>query len=309
MKKFKTASGEPPVLHRNSANLMQHMLDEVKADITILPELQTLIPPLQLAEYEQLEANIRREGCREALLIWQTTQGIIDGTDSSSSLNILIDGHNRYSICTKNNVDFKVALREFPTLQAVRDFMIDNQLGRRNLTPEQISYLRGLKYRNERQAAGRPAQAGESVNPNEKETKLAQRTQDRLAKAFNVSPRTIHRDREYSEGLDRLTPELKQDVLKGKQKIPKEVVRAVGRTVSEGASPLSLSDVLAFNKSVISNASNEATDVLSTSNKPHSVVNEIAQKAAALDPASATFQQACDELIFLIETARKLSPK
>lgn len=306
MKKFKTASGEPPVLHRNSANLMQHMLDEVKADITILPELQVLIPPLQVAEYQQLETNIRREGCHEALLIWQTTQGVIDGTDNSSSLNILIDGHNRYSICTKNSVDFKVALREFPTLRAVRDFMIDNQLGRRNLTPEQMSYLRGLKYRNERQAAGRPAQAGESINQDEKESTIAQRTQDRLAKAFNVSPRTIHRDREYSEGLDRLTPELKQDVLKGKQKLPKEVIRAVGRTVSEGASPLSLSEVLAFNEPTTLKTSNEAADGLAIPDKPHSIVNEISQKAAALNPTSSTFQQACDELIGLIETARKL---
>src|ERR1051326_4531976 len=102
MKKFKTASGEPPVLHRNSANLMQNMLDEVKATITVLPELKGLIPPLQPAEFEQLEANIQREGCRETLLIWQTTQGVLDGDTNTAPLNILIDGHNRYAICKKH---------------------------------------------------------------------------------------------------------------------------------------------------------------------------------------------------------------
>ena len=306
MKKFQTASGEPPVLHRNSANLMQSMLDEVKTSITILPELQALIPSLQASEYEQLEANIRKEGCREALLIWQTTQGIIDGTDDSSPLNVLIDGHNRYSICTRKNIDFKVALREFPTLQAVRDFMINNQLGRRNLTPEQMSYLRGLKYRNERQATGRPVQDGVSVGQDEQETKVAQRTQDRLAKVFNVSPRTIHRDREYSEGLDKLTPELRQDVLKGKQKLPKEVIRAVGRTVSEGVSPLSLPEVLAFSQLAASSSTNETASFSIAPDTPPNIVNEIAQKAAALDPALPTFQQACNELIALIENAKKL---
>lgn len=303
MKKFQTVSGEPPILHRNSANLMQSMLDEVKTSITILPELQALIPLLQVSEQEQLEANIRKEGCRDALLIWQTTQGMIDGTDDSSPLNILIDGHNRYSICTKNNVDFRVALREFSTLQAVYDFMIDNQLGRRNLTPEQMSYLRGLKYRNERQVVGRPIQDGVSVGQNEK---IAQRTQDRLAKAFNVSPRTIHRDREYSEGLDKLTPELKQEVLKGKQKLPKEVLRAIGRTVSEEASLLSLPEVQAFKESMASNLSDETAGVLVGPDKSRSVVNVIAQKAAALDLASPMFQQACDELIVLIESVKKL---
>lgn len=232
MKKFKTASGEPPVLHRNSANLMQSMIDEVKANITVLPELKSLIPPLQPTEFEQLEANLLRDGCREALLIWQTTQGVLDGSADDTPLNVLIDGHNRYAICTKHEIDFKVALREFPTLQAVRDFMIDNQLGRRNLTPEQMSYLRGLKYRNERQAAGRPTQddvSSEAKTEKQAAGGPAERTRDKLAKEFNVSPSTILRDRDYSEGLDRLEPELKQEVLKGTRKLPKEVVREIGR--------------------------------------------------------------------------------
>ena len=305
MKKFQTASGDPPILHRNSANLMQSMLDEVKAHITILPELQALIPPLQTAEYDQLEANIKKEGCRESLLIWQTTQSVIDGTNDPSPTNILIDGHNRYSICTKNNVDFKVMLREFPSLQAVRDFMIDNQLGRRNLTPEQMSYLRGLKYRNERQSAGRPTQDGIAAAPDEQDTKVAQRTQDRLAKEFNVSPRTIHRDREYSEGIDKLAPQLRQDVLKGKQKLPKELVRAVGRTVSAEASPLSLPDVLAFDQSTSNKVANEFAEVAAPAAKSTNIVKEIADRAAALDSASPTFQQACDELIALLKTAKQ----
>lgn len=306
MKKFQTASGEPPVLHRNSANLMQSMLDEVKTSITILPELQALIPSLQASEYEQLEANIRRQGCREALLIWQTTQGILDGSEDNSPVNILIDGHNRYSVCTKYGVDFKITLQEFPTLQAVRDFMIDNQLGRRNLTPEQMSYLRGLKYRNERQAAGRPIQDRASAADEESDTTVAQRTQDRLAKQFNVSPRTIHRDREYSEGIDKLTPELKQEVLKGKQKLPKELVRAVGRTVHYKAPPLSLSDVLAFTEPSTSSSTNEVNGAVTDVKETHITVKEIARKVAVLDPASSRFRQACDELIILLEIAKRL---
>ena len=303
MKKFQTASGEPPVLHRNSANLMQSMLDEVKASITILPELQALIPSLQASEYEQLEANIRKEGCREALLIWQTTQSIIDGTDDSSPLNILIDGHNRYSICTRNNIDFKVALRELPTLQAVRDFMIDNQLGRRNLTPEQMSYLRGLKYRNERQVAGRPTQDGVSVGQDEQETKVAQRTREKLAKQFNVSPRTILRDGDYSEGIDRLTPELKQEVLKGIQKVPKEIVREIGRQpVSPEAPPLSLAGIDAITSGQTTPETNLASPVLS---EVSNLVKQIAQLANKLNPDKPDFGAKCDRLMNLLTKAKK----
>lgn len=303
MKKFQTASGAPPVLHRNTANLMQSMLDEVKANITILPELQGLIPPLRNAEYDQLAANIRKDGCREALLIWQTRQGIIEETDDTSPVNILIDGHNRYSICTKDNIDFKVALREFQTLQAVRDFMIDNQLGRRNLTPEQMSYLRGLKYRNERQTTGRPVQSESVVG----EEKQAERTRDKLAKEFNVSPRTILRDRDYSEGIDRLTPELKQDVLKGSQKVPKEVVRAIGRTVSPEAPPLSLVDINALSpveptgrptRSETDDTKPQAPDV-------SGLVATIVQLANELNPAQPEFGANCDKLLALLKEAKK----
>jgi hypothetical protein len=305
MKKFATASGATPVLHRNTANLMQTMLDEVKSSITILPELQALIPPLQHNEFAQLESNIRRDGCREALLIWQTTQGAIDGSADNSPVNILIDGHNRYTICTKYNLDFKVILREFSSLLAVRDFMIDNQLGRRNLTHEQMSYLRGLKYRNERQVAGRPVQDELSLSPEDSAVKSPERTQDRLAREFNVSPRTIHRDREYSEGIDKLVPELKTDVLNGKQKISKELIRAVGRTAQiESSSPLSLPELLAFNEpdSTIPISSPASSNVVR-------LVKEIAQAVSALNPASASFDETCDRIIRMVNEAKMLKKK
>ena len=298
MKKFQTASGAAPVLHRNSANLMQSMLDEVKANITILPELQSLIPPLQNTEYEQLAANIRKDGCREALLIWQTTQETIDGTDDASPVNVLIDGHNRYSICTTNNIDFKVALREFPTLQAVRDFMIDNQLGRRNLTPEQMSYLRGLKYRNERQTTGRPVQSESIVG----EEKQAERTRDKLAKEFNVSPRTILRDRDYSEGIDRLTPELKHEVLKGSKKVSKEVVREIGRTVSPEAPPLSLAEVNAI---PIVQVPPETDSVAPVPSGVPTLVATIAQLANELNPEEPEFVANCDKLLALLNEVKR----
>lgn len=46
--------------------------------------------PLAPEEYAQLEANI--EGCRDPLVVW-------DGT--------LIDGHNRFEICSKLGLPFK----------------------------------------------------------------------------------------------------------------------------------------------------------------------------------------------------------
>jgi hypothetical protein len=299
MKKFLTATGEKPVLHRNKANLMQNMLDDVKANITVLADLQALIPPLQAPEYEQLSRNILKEGCREPLIIWQTTKGVIDGTLEDTTLNVLIDGHNRYEICKKNGLEFKVALRDFHTLQEVRDFMIDNQLGRRNLSPEQMSYLRGLKYRNERQAIGRPGQIDKSASNN---VEKGERTRDKLAREFNVSPRTIVRDKEYSEGIDRLEPMLKQNVLKGTTKIPKEIVREIGRTVSPSSLPLSFAQV----EQIIPKPTNTFSESNQESNLKN-IVKQIALIANELDPERSDFISQCNELIALLNKVQHRS--
>ncbi|GAB4039206.1 hypothetical protein [Spirosoma gilvum] len=298
MKKFLTVTGEKPVLHRNTANLMQSMLDEVKATITILDELQALIPPLQTTEYEQLSRNIRNEGCREPLLIWQTSKGVVEGTSEDTPINVLIDGHNRYQICQQNSLDFKVSLREFPGLQAVREFMIDNQLGRRNLTPEQLAYLRGLKYRNERQATGRPTLADSDASES---SEKGQRTREKLAKEFNVSPRTIIRDKEFSEGIDRLDPELKQNVLKGSTKLPKEVVRVIGRTVPPGSAPLSLAQVKQVRTRQPSTPSGSSKYFTLKSN-----VEQIIRIASELDPDRTDFPARCHELITMINQVQAL---
>lgn len=135
-------------------SLLNH--EAIKQKIVILDELRDLIPPLQEEEYNQLEKNILADGCREALLIWHTTTNVLDITSTeTSAAYILVDGHNRYGICLKHKLNFKIHLISFDSLREVRDYMIDNQLGRRNLIPEQASYLRGLRYNSEKLIKGK----------------------------------------------------------------------------------------------------------------------------------------------------------
>jgi len=60
--------------------------------IIIDEEFKGLCPPLSTKERDQLENNIIAEGCREPIILWQ---------------GIIIDGHNRYEICTRNKIKFK----------------------------------------------------------------------------------------------------------------------------------------------------------------------------------------------------------
>lgn len=87
-------------------------------------EFRALIPPLQADERAKLEQSILNEGCRDALVVWQSPDG-----------DILIDGHNRHDICTAHNLPYDVVTRDFASRDDVKLWMIRNQLARRNLTP------------------------------------------------------------------------------------------------------------------------------------------------------------------------------
>ena len=88
--------------------------------ITIDKEFQALIPPLQPEERSQLESNIKDDGCRDPLVTWN---------------GVLIDGHNRYEICTRLGIPFDTVAVEFESRDDAKIWIIENQFGRRNLQP------------------------------------------------------------------------------------------------------------------------------------------------------------------------------
>lgn len=93
-------------------------IEIVSSDLKIDKEFQGLIPPLAAEEHRLLEENIRRDGCRDPLVVW-------DG--------ILIDGHNRFSICTQYRLPFTIQQIKLENRTAAKLWIIDNQFGRRNL--------------------------------------------------------------------------------------------------------------------------------------------------------------------------------
>jgi site-specific DNA-methyltransferase (adenine-specific) len=92
----------------------------------ILQELESLIPPLSNEEFKQLERNILKEGIREPLITWN---------------GILIDGHNRYRIAQEHDMNYETLEKEFDNINLVKEWMIHNQFGRRNLSNYQRSVL------------------------------------------------------------------------------------------------------------------------------------------------------------------------
>ena len=92
----------------------------------IKQEFKDLIPPLTKEEFKQLENNCMAEGIREKILTWN---------------GFIIDGHNRFEIATRWDLDFETESKHFDNEEAVKEWMILNQFGRRNLSNYQRSVL------------------------------------------------------------------------------------------------------------------------------------------------------------------------
>lgn len=196
-------------------------LEAIKKQIRILDELKVFIPPPITEEFNQLEKNILQHGCKDALVVWETTEKQLDASSESiEPAYVLVDGHNRYKICAENNVPFSIQLLSFSSLTEVKDYMIDLQLGRRNLTPQQASYFRGLRYQNEKLDKGKYDRDDHKVH-NEPYGSTA----EKLASEFKVSTSTIKRDAQLAEGLNRLDKDLRNKVLSGEVKIDKKEIR------------------------------------------------------------------------------------
>lgn len=203
-------------------------LEAIKQSIVILEELRTFIPPLNTDELAQLEQNILAYGCKDALLVWETTQSEVGG-NTTEPVFVLIDGHNRFSICRKHTLPFNIQLLQFASLKEVKDYMIDLQLGRRNLNPQQVSYFRGLRYNNEKAEKGKY----DRENHKGQNVPYAQNTAQRLAAEYNVNEKTIKRDADYAEGLNKLSDTLRNEVLAGKQSIDKGLIQKLAKVETQ----------------------------------------------------------------------------
>lgn len=163
--------------------------------LTVDPEFAGLIPDPPANSYELLEQRLIKEGYNpaEKLEVW-------DGHD------VVVDGHTRLGICKKHGIPVPreaVARLAFPDREAVKEYMLEKQLARRNLNPIQYKVLLAQLYKMER---GRPGVAAGGP------------ADEKVAKKAGVSARTVRRAAKFVEAVDKLDAETKKAVLAGKVK-------------------------------------------------------------------------------------------
>ena len=211
-------------------------------ELVIDKEFQTLIRPLQRKEYKQLEANLLSEGCLDPIIVWK---------------GIIVDGHNRYSICRKHHIPYEIKEKHFDSREEAIVWICAHQLGRRNLSEEAMKYLIGVQYEKEKVVAKRRNEAGTNQYTrttekadSTKRPMIATTTAKRIADEQHMSPATVVKYGQYATALSAIgekEPSLVPKILSGRYKIshqniidlsklPVEDIRKVNRNIENDES-------------------------------------------------------------------------
>lgn len=100
-------------------------------ELKIDADFESCLPMLSKEEYNELEKGICKNGILSPILVWN---------------GIIVDGHNRYKICKAHRIE-NIPIKEmkFSSKSEVIEWILRNQLGRRNLTDFQRNKV-ALKY-------------------------------------------------------------------------------------------------------------------------------------------------------------------
>ena len=190
-------------------------------NLKIDPEFQSQIPPLTDDEFKQLEENILKEGkLLSPLIVWNNT---------------LVDGHNRYAILQKHpEIYFSTMPLRFANREEALAWICKNQLGRRNLTPEQKKFLIGKQYSVEHRKPGGngnnqyTATTQEAVQeelcqidtipPTSAEASIRKQ----IAERNNVSESYVARSEKFMRGveiMEQMVPGMQEKILSGQFKV------------------------------------------------------------------------------------------
>jgi hypothetical protein len=153
---------------------------EMTLELKINPAFRDLLDLPSDEERKELERQLVRDGGpQDPIIVWK-------------GHNIIVDGHNRYAICVAHNLKFAVREKEFADEDAVKDWILEFQLSRRNLTPARASYFMGVLYNRSKQDPTKQRQA----------TADGKTTAEVIGEKFGVSEKTVRRAGEYAKGVD-----------------------------------------------------------------------------------------------------------
>lgn len=189
-------------------------------NLIIDPEFRDKIPTLSEDEFQKLRENILSDGeVRDPLVVWGET---------------IIDGHHRWRIIQEHpELHYTIKRMEFPDKWAAIAWMCRNQLGRRNLTDEQKTYLIGKQYEAQKmtQGASDGFRGNQHIEVSHQIGDLPKgKTKDIIAKEHGIGGTTVERAEQFAHGLDaadEASPGIKDAILSGEVKAPKSMIAEI----------------------------------------------------------------------------------
>lgn len=134
---------------------------------------------------------------------------------------------NRYEICARLGILFEVTELEFDSRDSAADWIDANQLGRRNLTPEKMSLLRGRRYNRTKRTQSEAGSLKGSFHQNEGSSQTA----ELLAEQHGVSKATIEPDGKFAEAVEVLG--MADEVSTGELSAPKAAIVEASKALVE----------------------------------------------------------------------------
>ena len=174
----------------------------------VLPEMEQLLPPLSGEQFSALENDILENGCYTPVIVNEDM--------------VIVDGHNRFRICKKHGLPFKMLVFSFQNLLEAKQWALDTQKGRRNLDKWELGKI-ALKLKPEIEAR---AQANMSAGGGDHKSADAKSglvnssnpispvdTRKEMAQAVGIGEQTMGRIAQLSENA----PQALKDALESKK--------------------------------------------------------------------------------------------
>ena len=165
----------------------------------VLPEMEQLLPPLSGEQFSALESNILENGCYAPIIV--------------SEDMVIIDGHNRFRVCEKHGLPYRMLVFSFTDLLEAKQWALDTQKGRRNLDKWKLGQI-ALKLKPEIEARARTNQGSRTdLSVNSPKSYTPTDTRKEMAQAVGIGEQAMGRIAQLTENA----PQLLKDALENKE--------------------------------------------------------------------------------------------
>ena len=229
------------LFHFRKDGLPMTKLSQLKID----PEFQNQINPPSFEETHQLEMSIlKEERVLNPIITWN---------------GYIVDGHTRYQILRKYPfIPFEVIEKEFSSRYEALVWICKNQLGRRNLTPEQKKFLIGKQAEAEKQIksfhGNQYTLASESGLVQNEPDRTKHGSRSKVAAEHGTSESYVYRAEQFAKGVEaaeEAVPGAQKEILSGKIRATDREISSIAKVLKVTAKEFDLLEYFVKHKGMI----------------------------------------------------------